>query len=227
MSVTVLSRITINRFTVIPAYVWGTRAAMTKELITKAFEHTGLYPVRCTVFSKEDFAPSKVSSSIAHVPDDFPLDFPSSDPIDIDPDYEQPLDNSDSDSDLDFDPEETPSAPNNIIDIGLDSDLEEELDALNAETAETKTEEIFEIPDSDDNSQNSGSSLDSTTTSPQLYGLMLYLANMETSVIHMTRSATAKLDLFTVAPPKCVSEHEEHRRNASEMFHGVWALRSS
>ena len=65
----------INHFTVIPEYIHGTQGAISKELIKKAFEKTGVYPVKWTVFTKEDFAPSKVSYSIAHVPDDFPDDF--------------------------------------------------------------------------------------------------------------------------------------------------------
>ena len=71
---------------------------MNKELIAKAFKKTGLYPVRHTVFTKEDFALSKASSSIAHVPDDFPAEFPSSDPPEIDPDYEESLCDADASS---------------------------------------------------------------------------------------------------------------------------------
>src|SRR6266704_6813228 len=59
----------INHFTVIPAYVQSTCEVFTKELIAKAFKKTGLYPVDRTVFQPQDFAPSKVSSSIAHVPE--------------------------------------------------------------------------------------------------------------------------------------------------------------
>ena len=70
----------MNRLTVIPAYIQSTRSAMTKDLIAKAFEKTGLYPVNRQIFTEEDFAPSKASSTIAHVPSSFPADFPSSDP---------------------------------------------------------------------------------------------------------------------------------------------------
>jgi hypothetical protein len=72
--------IPINRFTVIPAYVHATRSVMTPNLIAKAFEKTGLYPVNRSVFTPEDFAPSKASSTIAYVPESFPDAFPSSDP---------------------------------------------------------------------------------------------------------------------------------------------------
>ena len=87
---------TINHFNIIPAYIYGTRAALTKELIAKSFEKTGLYPVNCSVFTSNNFASSKASSSIAYVSDTFPDDFPSSDPIEP-PDSDQ---SSDSDSDL-------------------------------------------------------------------------------------------------------------------------------
>lgn len=57
--------------------MWG---AMIKELITKTFEKTGLYPVNCAVFQSQDFASSKASSSIAYISDSFPY-LPSLDPI--------------------------------------------------------------------------------------------------------------------------------------------------
>ena len=72
---------TINWFIVIPAYIHSTWVAMTKELIKKAFKKTGIYPINCSVFQPEDFAPSKASSSVAHIPDLFPADVLSSDPI--------------------------------------------------------------------------------------------------------------------------------------------------
>ena len=74
------AEIPINCFTVIPAYIHGTQGTMTKELIAKAFEKTGLYPVNCGVFQPQDFTLSKASSSIVYVPNSFPH-LPSSDPI--------------------------------------------------------------------------------------------------------------------------------------------------
>ena len=71
--------VTINWFTVIPAYIHATQSVMTPNLIAKAFEKTGLYPVNRSVFTLEDFAPSKASSMIAYVPNTFPDTFPSSD----------------------------------------------------------------------------------------------------------------------------------------------------
>lgn len=47
----------INQHSIIPLYVQGTRVAFTKEIITSAFEKTGLHLVDRTVFKKEDFAP--------------------------------------------------------------------------------------------------------------------------------------------------------------------------
>ena len=70
----------MNQLTVIPAYIKSTRDVMTKKLIKKAFEKTGLHPINWHIFTEEDFAPSKASSTVAHVPSTFPADFPSSDP---------------------------------------------------------------------------------------------------------------------------------------------------
>ena len=66
---------------IIPAYINGTCKVITKELIARAFEKTGLYPVNHNVFMLEDFALSKASSTTAHVPDSFPH-MPSFNPID-------------------------------------------------------------------------------------------------------------------------------------------------
>lgn len=73
----------MNRLTVIPAYIQSTWDVMTKELIKKAFEKTGLHPVNQQIFTEEDFAPSKASSTVAHVPSSFPANFPSSDPAEV------------------------------------------------------------------------------------------------------------------------------------------------
>lgn len=71
----------INRFTIIPAYLKGTRDVLTKPHIASAFKKTGLYPLNRMVFSEADFAPSRATSTVAHVPASFPSDVPSSDPI--------------------------------------------------------------------------------------------------------------------------------------------------
>ena len=75
--------ILINRFTVIPTYIEATQSAMTPQLIAKAFEKTGLYPVDHSVFTLEDFAPSKASSMIAYVPETFLDTFLPSDLIEL------------------------------------------------------------------------------------------------------------------------------------------------
>lgn len=89
----------MNRLTVIPAYVEGTWEVMTKGLIMKAFEKMGLYPVNRQVFTEEDFAPSRASSSVAHIPDSFPAEFPSSDPAEASED-DVVLESDPSDSDF-------------------------------------------------------------------------------------------------------------------------------
>ena len=126
----------INQFNVIPQYVCGTRDAMTKELITKAFKMTGLYPVNRNVFKPEDFAPSKASSTVAHVPNSFPAKVPDSDPIeppvDIvlddsdteDEEYEPSNSSSKLDSDSDLDLEMNDSDSGSMADLDCNSDSE-------------------------------------------------------------------------------------------------------
>ena len=88
----------INRFMVIPAYIHGTQVAMTQELIKKAFEKFGIYSVNCSVFQPEDFAPSKASLPVAHVPNSFPANVPSSDPVEPSDAKDEDFYPSDSDS---------------------------------------------------------------------------------------------------------------------------------
>ena len=94
--------VSIDRFTVIPTYIQAMWSVMTPHLIAKAFEKTGLYPVNRSVFTPEDFAPSKASSTIAYVPETFPDDFPASDLIELS-DVET-IQDSGSDDDSDSDP---------------------------------------------------------------------------------------------------------------------------
>jgi hypothetical protein len=54
---------------------------MMPQLIAKAFEKTGLYPVDRSVFMPADFAPSKALLTVAHVPETFLDVFPPSDLI--------------------------------------------------------------------------------------------------------------------------------------------------
>ena len=96
----------MNRLTVIPAYIQSTRDVMTKELIKKAFEKTGLHPVNRQIFAEEDFAPSKASSTVAHVPSSFPADFPSSDPAEASHDDGTQSESDPSDLDGDFFPQD-------------------------------------------------------------------------------------------------------------------------
>jgi hypothetical protein len=95
-------------------------------LIAKSFEKTGLYPVNCSVFTPDDFAPSKASSSIAYVPETFPDDFPSSDPIDHSDDDQSSDSGSDS-SDSDFTITTEPSDTTNDVEL---EDVEDPVDAM-------------------------------------------------------------------------------------------------
>ncbi|KAH9033071.1 hypothetical protein EDB85DRAFT_1890357 [Lactarius pseudohatsudake] len=84
----------------------GAQDALTKNPIASAFKKIGIYPINCRVFSEQDFAPSKVSSTITHVPGSFPSDFPSSDPIEPSDDNMWPESGDNKDHDSDLDPED-------------------------------------------------------------------------------------------------------------------------
>jgi hypothetical protein len=58
---------------------------MTPELIKKSFEKTGIHPFNPYIFPPESFAPSKIYSCKAHVPESFPPEICSS-PIPFDTD---------------------------------------------------------------------------------------------------------------------------------------------
>jgi hypothetical protein len=45
----------------------------------------------------------------------------------------------------------------------------------------------------------------------QISGLMVLIANIKSSIIHITHSATARLDLYTAAPPKTASLEEDSK----------------
>ena len=49
-------------------------------------------------------------------------------------------------------------------------------------------------------------------------GFMNALASLETKIIHSTRSATARLNLFKVSPPKAVSLNEDQARSRDDLI---------
>ena len=205
-------KIPINRFTVIPAYIRGTRAAMTKEIIQKAFEKTGIYPINRAVFQPEDFAPSKASSSVTQVPESFPAEVPSSDPIEPTDVEDGDYDPSDSDSELESD--EVRSA------IGLTS----------ASDSDTETQSQMGRDDDmlDAASNQCKDEIGDKEACPPgmkpLSGLLASLENIEDNIVHLTRSATAKLELFMVAPPKVISAEEDRKLSHEAMFDELRSL---
>lgn len=52
----------------------------------------------------------------------------------------------------------------------------------------------------------------------QISGLMVSIANIESSIIHMTHSATAKLNLYTATPPKTVSLKEDFKLSYQDLL---------
>lgn len=218
----------INRFTVIPQYVHGTRSAMTKELITKAFKMTGLYPVNRNVFKPEDFAPSKASSTVAHVPSSFPDEVPGSDPIeppvDIVEDSDSEGEEYDPSSESDSEESEQDSSSDSDSDLEMHGDSDPEMDGelgsmavhdnhnSDTETIQDPLESAMNINDLEegDNTNPDGQSLHSSS------GLMVTLMKIETD-LHLTRSATLNSDLY-VTVPKVVSLEEDLRRNPEELL---------
>ena len=168
-------RVTINRYNVIPLYVCSTQAAMTKDLIRAAFRETGIYPLDCSVFKPEDFAPSKASSSITHVPDTFPDDVPSSDPVEPENEDYKPVDIemiTSSDSDLDSDSDSTGSENSTIklTDSEPEDDAVVDLDRSDGNIDLAATEDGDLRPRADE----------AVTCS----GLMELIAKIENDIIH-------------------------------------------
>jgi len=232
----VLQRVTIDRYNVIPLYVKGTREVMTTDLIQKAFEKTGLYPVNRNVFTDEDFAPSQASSTVAHVPPSFPFDVPSSDPIEPDSDCEHTDKNSKDDTDaedMDFEPQ------NRSIDSESDSecsssghnsdhDSENELNQPSDNDDDdlqptTSADDIISLNDSDDDA---GSTITTSPDGPDTFdnsetlrngsGLMTTLGRIERRVGLLTRSMAA--DAESLKPPTIVSLHDDMQLTHEELL---------
>jgi len=69
--------IEIDRYNFIHEYM-AIHPIITPDLIKKAFKKTGLYPLDPSVFMDNDFAPSLVYSTTAHLPPSYPVEVPSS-----------------------------------------------------------------------------------------------------------------------------------------------------
>jgi len=201
----VQERVTIDRYNVIPLYVNGTREVMTKELVQKAFEKTGLYPVNCNVFTDEDFAPSQASSTVAHVPPSYPLDFPSSDPAEPDLDYEPSWPGSDDKSDSDSSSSSSGSESDDLI--GNDSSDDDSDNDLNSDdNAESTLTDTLQAPDT--------SELDDHTDGS---GLMTTLGRIEERVGLLTRSMVTDAEVGLKAP-QVVSLYEDKQLTQEELL---------
>jgi len=89
----VAKRITVDCYNFIPEYLAIQNKVVTPDLITKAFQKTGIFPFDPSIFSEQDFGPSMASSPILHLPSSYPNPTPSL-PLAIPTDIE--------DSDTDF-----------------------------------------------------------------------------------------------------------------------------
>ena len=114
----------VNHYNVIQEYMEVWKQFVTPELIRMLFLKMGIYSINLGVFTKEDFAPSQVLSTIVHVPSSFPLDVLTSDPA-IPSDAKMESSESDNDS----------SNPTCFVDLDLSKDdnmdLTEETQCLN------------------------------------------------------------------------------------------------
>jgi hypothetical protein len=175
--------ISIDRFTVIPTYIQATCSMMTPHLIAKAFEKTGLYPVNHSIFTLEDFAPSKASSTIAYIPETFPDAFPPSDPIELS-DVET-IQDSGSDDDLDSDPTFT---------------LDDEQEDLDSDLSCVEDDPI-----------------DANPACPAS-GLMTALMQLESGVLHRTRSVTSAASGEQMVSLKVMSLEEDRALSHEDLF---------
>jgi hypothetical protein len=62
----------VSKATTIENYMTAREVAMQPEIIVNAWRRTGHYPFNPDIFTDEDYAPSKVTSTIAHLPPTFP-----------------------------------------------------------------------------------------------------------------------------------------------------------
>jgi DDE superfamily endonuclease len=67
----------MTRYNVVQEYM-KIRGVMTSKLIQSAFRCCGIHPFNPSIFTEEDFAPSKLSSTQSHTPTSFPQEIPSS-----------------------------------------------------------------------------------------------------------------------------------------------------
>ena len=120
------------------------------------------------VFNERDFAPSKATSTVVHVPASFPSDVPSSDPAEpLDDELQAKSDSSDSD----FDPLDDTEGAVELSCIGYSADKS---------GPESNKEE---------SSHNSEEGNPSRTV--LVSGLMDTLASLETKIVHSTQPTTA------------------------------------
>jgi hypothetical protein len=91
--------------------------------------------------------------------------------------------------------------------LDLDSDTETQSQMGDEENTLDKGDNLARHYDDLEGQEHSDSP--SLSQKKPFSGLIASLANIEDNIIHMTRSATAKLDLFMVAPPKVVSLEED------------------
>ncbi|RXW20379.1 hypothetical protein EST38_g5483 [Candolleomyces aberdarensis] len=109
----------ITKSNVIHEYLAMREDAVSPELIRKAFEKTGIYPLNPNVFGEDDFAPSMASSCQAHVPASYPPQMLSSDAVAIPSDVEMSdSEMSNDDMDEDFRPS-SPLPPSSDFDMPL------------------------------------------------------------------------------------------------------------
>ena len=97
----IMEGVKFNQYNVIQEYytIWS---IITVDLIKSAFRATGIHPLNQNVFTDEDYAPSQSFSVIAHAPDTYPTDVPTSPPIEFSSELHSESDpDGDSDDGLD------------------------------------------------------------------------------------------------------------------------------
>ena len=160
---------------------------MTQELIKKAFKKTGIYPINRSVFQPEDFAPSKALLPVAHVPNSFPANVPSSDPVEPSDAEDEDFYPSDNDSELESNgsqPETNSDSKTSASDSDSDTETQSSMGDKENTLDVNKGGPVGQHED-----EHKGQELepsDSLSRMKPFSGLLASLAKIEDDVIHMT-----------------------------------------
>ncbi|KAJ2919050.1 hypothetical protein MD484_g1314, partial [Candolleomyces efflorescens] len=209
-----IKRRSIDRYNVIHEYMHVRKECMSPELIKKSFEKTGIYPFNPKIFPPESFAPSKIYSCKAHVPESFPPEIPSS-PIPFEMDASDDEYHPSSDLDIDDqgpasnnDDQRIPAEPQISSKQPINIDLDSDCDATDAEP---------EDPTQLDNPEDH-----------QAVDAYASFSSTSSSNSRITRASSISTSLLNVPnprPPTIRSAFEDERLSPEQRFDEIRSLR--